>query len=560
MAEVYLARRQDSSLAQQRLLVIKKIASASSADPEFVELFKQEVSISLGLAHPNVVQTYDYGLAEGEYFLALEYMPGLNLATLLEKLAERKVPMPLEHACHICSEVCSALAYTHSHRDPISGERRSIIHRDISPNNILVGYIGYVKLFDFGIAKIEDSKGVTRTGMIRGKPSYLSPEQALRKDLDGRSDLFSLGVVLWEMLAGSRLFVSDTSRSCIEKILSDPIAKPSELNRLVPAELDRISLKALERDKYRRHQLAQDLQRELSLFLRQRFPGYGPRDFASFLQVHLSKEIDEEERQVRAMLQADPDYPELEESGEPTVPGIHFPSTLPDTVTQTTLPMEQPPEFQRTTTRAIRPRPQAARSGPLVSRRYLIGALLLAGVGALLLKPDELRFLNRGPAKVQPQQQLFEDFDDPSKENLQLVTDKVGYTVTVDGRMADVLSGSIRVPRDRTVLVRVDLRGYEPLEWEQPAGKLDPVKLSFVKLKDKGTLHFTSTPESQVKVYQGEKLILDTESPLEWVQLPVGSYELVIENKLLSYRGQINVVIEKDKTTRITRGLRGPAH
>src|SRR5690606_8977309 len=200
MAEVYKARLQVPAGAEKQL-VIKRILPSFSADPEFLRLFGNEAKITLPLSHGNITTVFDFGEVAGEYFLAMEYVHGQNLATILERCRETGRPPPIPVVLFVASEVAKGLAYAHGVTSP---GRPEIVHLDVSPQNILVGYEGAVKLTDFGIAKARATAAITEHRIVRGKASYLSPEQVEGKTVDGRTDVYALGCVLYEMLTGVR--------------------------------------------------------------------------------------------------------------------------------------------------------------------------------------------------------------------------------------------------------------------------------------------------------------------------------------------------------------------
>ena len=195
MADIYRARMAATDGAG-RFLVIKRIQAGYGANNEFVSMFKSEIKVTMAFNHPNIVQVYDCGDESGQPYIAMEIVDGKNLRQFLQRFAELKQHFPVELASYIIEQAASALHYAHSFKDKISGEPLNIVHRDISPQNILIAYEGSVKVIDFGIAKAASNGESTRAGVIKGKPSYLSPEQITGEELDGRCDVFALGIVL----------------------------------------------------------------------------------------------------------------------------------------------------------------------------------------------------------------------------------------------------------------------------------------------------------------------------------------------------------------------------
>jgi serine/threonine protein kinase len=276
MAEVFRARREGAA-GFERTVVIKKIIGGHDADPQFIEMFINEAKIAARLTHPNIVQVYELGEQEGEFFIAMEYVKGKDLLRVMRALAQQ-VPgqpaMPPLHAAHVAREVCRGLSHAHEHHDEV-GATRAIVHRDISPQNIMLSYDGQVKLVDFGIAKALDTmKEETRTGALKGKYAYMAPEQ-LRTPAPPptpQSDIFSTGIVLYETLTGRRLFKGETDMETLDRVQRMHVPAPSRLNSVVAPELDAIVLRALDRDSERRYARAALMARDLDTFLQtQRF-------------------------------------------------------------------------------------------------------------------------------------------------------------------------------------------------------------------------------------------------------------------------------------------------
>ena len=265
MAEVFKAEYTPVRGAR-RTVVVKRILPRHASDAEFTKLFVAEAKILGLLNHSNVVKAYDFGEENGALFLVLEYVEGPSIADALEILREHRREMPVAAAAHFAHEVCLALDYVHNLKGG-DGEPLNVIHRDVTPSNILLTKAGGIKLLDFGVAKYRASQVKTSEGFIRGKAAYLAPETLEAKPIDGRVDLFSLGIVLHEMLTLKSLFESDTYMLTFRKILSLPIAPPSKTRPSVPPELDAIVMKALERDPARRYQTADEMATDLRRFV-----------------------------------------------------------------------------------------------------------------------------------------------------------------------------------------------------------------------------------------------------------------------------------------------------
>jgi serine/threonine protein kinase len=269
MADVYRARREGAA-GFERTVVVKKILSSHNEDPQFVDMFINEAKIASRLTHPNIVQVYELGEQDGEFFIVMEYVKGKDLLRLLRMLAQANPDAPAVPpwvAAYVARETARGLGHAHDHTDE-GGAPKPIVHRDVSPQNIMLSYDGQVKLVDFGIAKALDTmKEETRTGALKGKFAYMAPEQVGGQSPGPQSDVFSAGVVLHEMLTGRRLFKGTSDFETLQKVQTLPVPPPSTVNPAVSPELDAIVLQALERDRALRYTRAAQMARDLDVFL-----------------------------------------------------------------------------------------------------------------------------------------------------------------------------------------------------------------------------------------------------------------------------------------------------
>lgn len=250
MAEIFRAKTVGAE-GFEKDIVIKRILPHYTEDEDFVKMFIDEARIAAKLQHANIVQIFDFNVLEGSYYIAMEYVEGKDLKKLIEDGVKGGVPLSPAQCVWIIMEISKGLHYAHTKAD--KGKPLNIVHRDISPQNAMVSFNGEVKLMDFGIAKAASRSTKTVAGTVKGKCAYMSPEQARGKPLDGRSDLFALGVVLWEMLTHKRLFLGDTDFVTLSNVLKMEAPPPSSLNPEVPAALDQIVLTALAKDRDDRH-------------------------------------------------------------------------------------------------------------------------------------------------------------------------------------------------------------------------------------------------------------------------------------------------------------------
>ena len=267
MAELFRAKI-TSVEGFEKLIALKKILPNLTQDSNLVNMFIDEAKLAAMLTHQNIVQIYDLGSMEGVYFIAMEYIHGKDLRVLSNKSKEKGLPLPLEYALYITSRICSGLDYSHNLKD-FQGNPLKLIHRDISPQNILVTYEGEVKIVDFGIAKVARKTADTREGLIKGKVAYMSPEQAAGKTIDHRSDIFSAGILLYEMITGVRMF-EGADLNVLDRVRKADFQEAETIVSDLPAEVSEILRRALAKTPNRRYKscvaMLADLEECLSSF------------------------------------------------------------------------------------------------------------------------------------------------------------------------------------------------------------------------------------------------------------------------------------------------------
>jgi len=265
MAEVYLAR-QAGAAGFEKLVCLKRILPHLARDRQFVEMFLNEARLAARLDHPNIVSIYDLGEANGNYFIAMEFIDGPSLRAVAKRARERGERLPIAEMVKIVSMAAGGLHYAHDLADA-EGKPLGLVHRDISPDNILVHRNGMAKVVDFGIAKAANSSGRTRTGALKGKVAYMPPEQLRGDPLDRRADVFALGVVLYEMIAGRRPWEGDSDVSLIGQIMTEEPKPLSTLRSDAPAGLTAVLDRALAKDREARYSSCHDLQADLEALL-----------------------------------------------------------------------------------------------------------------------------------------------------------------------------------------------------------------------------------------------------------------------------------------------------
>jgi serine/threonine protein kinase len=257
MAEIFLARGA-STAGIERYVVLKRILRERATDAAFVRMFLDEAKLAAQLQHPNIAQVYDIGKLGDSYFFTMEYVHGETVRALLHRSHGLKRPIPVGSVLAVAAGAASGLHHAHE-RIGMDGKHLGIVHRDVSPSNLMVSYEGTVKLVDFGVAKAALNSQETRSGTVKGKIAYLSPEQCRGRPIDRRSDLFSLGIVMWEMLTTERLFRHPSDFETMASIVNEPTPPPSSRRPDVPAELDQLVLRLLAKEPEDRYQNAGDV-------------------------------------------------------------------------------------------------------------------------------------------------------------------------------------------------------------------------------------------------------------------------------------------------------------
>jgi serine/threonine protein kinase len=300
MATVFLARL--SGVAGfQRLVAIKRLHPHLAREPEFVEMFLDEARLAARIHHPNVVPIQEVGESDQGYYLVMDYIEGDTLARVLAKAAKNNSTVPYGVTIRILLDTLAGLHAAHEMKDD-HGEPLQIVHRDVSPQNILVGVDGVARVVDFGVARAATRLSTTRSGQLKGKLAYMAPEQARGAGVDRRADLFACGIVLWEALATKRLFKGDGEAETLNRVLYEPIATPSSVRPDVPKALEDICMKALSRDVDERFATAQDFGDELEKAARALGSVGSVRDVADCLQEVIGVDLTQQRDAVRAWL------------------------------------------------------------------------------------------------------------------------------------------------------------------------------------------------------------------------------------------------------------------
>jgi serine/threonine protein kinase len=289
MAELYLARVRGAA-GFEKVVVLKRILPGIAEDPDFVRMFLDEARLAATLQHPNIADVYDVGEADGQYFFTMEFVYGQDARTIRHEMKKRNEPVPLAAALAIIHGTAAALDYAHERRGP-DGQLMGLVHRDVSAANVMVSYDGAVKLLDFGIARVMTASHRTQVGTLKGKVPYMSPEQCKGQPLDRRSDLFSLGVVLFELTVGRRPFRGDSDYAVMDQIVYQGAPRPSSLVRGYPPELEAIVMRLLEREPKARYTTADELGDDLDAFIQRNGLWLSPKQLGKYLRTVFADRI-----------------------------------------------------------------------------------------------------------------------------------------------------------------------------------------------------------------------------------------------------------------------------
>jgi len=346
----------------EKLIAIKKILPHLATEEELVRSFIDEAKLAALLHHQNIVQIYDFGSLGESYFIAMEYLLGKDCRIIKSKAKEKNLPIELQNAIFIVSRICAGLNYAHNLKD-FQGKPLNIVHRDISPPNILITYEGDVKIVDFGIAKAANQASMTQLGMIKGKVAYMSPEQAAGKTIDQRSDIFACGILLYELVTGKRMFSGDTMH-ILANVRDAEFTKPEEAKKNLPKKLLKVLYKALEKEADQRYQTCGDMLTDLEECACQLELHPTAHGFSRYMKILFAEEIAAEELHLQKItkigLMKDE---ETKAEAAPPLPAADEIKPEP--------PQEKPTKEETS-------EPAAAPAEPIKSKKFLLAAISVA--------------------------------------------------------------------------------------------------------------------------------------------------------------------------------------
>ena len=567
MAEVFRARWRGPE-GFEKTLALKLILPHVSEEPEFVRMFIQEATLAAGLDHANIVRIHEFDQVEGRYYIAMELVDGHDLRKLLARSVARDRPLRVAEALAVALEISRGLAFAHGELAP---GRPVVVHRDISPHNIIVSRSGEVKISDFGIAKLATAASMTRTGIIKGKTAYMSPEQARGAPVDGRSDLFSLGCVLWEMLAGQRLFTGDNDVAVLENLKRCRVRPPSGFNPEVTPELDRLLGRLLARDPADRVSSAAGLNRELDRLL---------YDLAGIernsLLLDLVEDLFPAPRPGTSILAAGSDVPAGSPDAPPEQPVSDEPPTLASI--ESDAPEETPGKGEETKGQEIEPvgpyaptrisdrRTRQQRAGHPRRRWWLAAGALLVTVVAvtlLLVWPDSAvpdgPDSPEGAAQVDEVVPATEVTPSPPATVKSAAGSQAGQGTASSPEQGDPEEGTdgeqpSREVRDTTEQVLPRPATHQNNDAKvaahvSPPGGKDrsgDERAASVRTQPTGKLSLNVIPWA--RVFWRKTLLGET--PIELAEMPAGRHLLVLVNQELGVRRAIRVRIRPGHHTK----------
>jgi serine/threonine-protein kinase len=542
MAQIWLAR-QLGLHGFEKIVVVKRMVSSVEADPDHIEMFFSEARLAAQLNHPNIVQIFELGEEAGAFFIAMEFVDGESLSSVSREAHRQKHPIPLTMAAQLIAWAAEGLHYAHTQVDA-QGRPQSIIHRDVSPQNLLVTYTGGLKVVDFGIAKVASQ--ATQSGKLKGKLAYMSPEQGRGESLDARSDVFALGVVLFELVTGGRLFPRAEELEILQRLTTNrPLPHARERNPDLPEALDAIIARALEPHRERRWATARDLQLALEAWVSEFGQRVTALDVAAYLNVLFAERVVARKQLLDAARRG-----ELAPSRVPPRTLQVSTGTGSSSRSGSDTPEERTPKLADA---PVAPPPR--RWLPIVLGAGVLGLGL--GGAAIALHPTE-----RPPPSLAPTMPAPVPTPPPAAplpDVLSVTSTPPGATVFIDDVERSLTPSVLTDLTPGDHMLRLSRDGYEPqtrvVHFEAPGARTE-LELTLVPrvvdagLADaararSGRLSLSTTPWSTV--FLGTRKLGDT--PLVNVTLPQGKHVLTLVNDEDGIHSSVEVEIVANTTT-----------
>lgn len=570
-----------------KIVAIKMVHPQYSKDPSYRKMFEDELKLAFSLSHQNIAQTYDYGMVGGQLFTAMEYVDGANLKQYLDRLKKRNFVFPVEISTYIISQACQGLHYAHTFTDKLTGKPLNIVHRDISPHNLMMTFDGAVKVIDFGIAKAETNSEATQVGTIKGKLSYLAPEYLDGQILDCRYDLFAIGITFWELLCNRKLFTANNDLAVLKKIQACQIPAPSTINPHVPKELDGIILKALAKNRDDRYKNLDQFNRALVRFLYSRYPDFNPSDLGQFASQLFKEEIEKDRQKLLEFGKIDlsPYLEEMRHNPKGGAIGIgteeDFLKTKGFTPTRSRVLEMNTEEVdtsnisienktgtkQRSRSRYIStvedPKTQMIkRSGgtstgsvPSVKKRSfpLVPSLIAASVAALFVFKFVLNSTPVDvPKKISKKSEVVEDHSSKQqkqKSKLYFGGHDPFMDVYVNNQKINYTGKGIIFDRNQKLDIRIEKSGYAPFYTSLNLSKdSEIIEIPSLKRAQTGLLTVSKNYSRDAKIIfevMGKRI--ERNLPIKNYRLPAGRYEGTIIDPILGIERQVDFTIKENK-------------
>ncbi|HEY8211765.1 MAG TPA: serine/threonine-protein kinase [Myxococcaceae bacterium] len=505
-----------------KVVVLKRLLPQLAASEEVVGMFLDEARMAARLDHPNIVHIYDLGSTDGQFFISMEYLPGEDLSRIIPVSRRERRPINPDLAASVVASAADGLHFAHQLADE-NGRLLGLVHRDVNPSNIIVTYHGQVKLVDFGIAKATVNAGGTQKGMIKGKPGYIAPEQATGSPADARSDVFCLGIVLWEMLAQRKLFMRETEAATLMAILNDPAPSLRTLRPDVELILDQIVQKALAKDPKTRYQSAGELRDALEGWFKGRSGRPSARDIGAWLTQLFGEERAKAKTQIARGTNLNTCVPVVMKA----VSRANLPSGIIQLGTPQTPVVAQP---ESATDAAASDGADAAELPPPQGRRLgMLGAFaavvaLVVGGAVLATRPGA----GAAASPIQEQARVSLDIQsEPSGAFVFIGGEPTGRTtpVTLEG----LAPGS-------TVMIRLEKAGFAPTRQDVVLGAAGLTSRHFELQRMTGRVIFRGLRASDALMVDGAKV---SGAPLD---LGVGAHSMqLVSNGNVIWSRSINV-------------------
>jgi serine/threonine protein kinase len=456
MAELFLAL-QKGVAGFEKLIVIKRILPAMNQDRAFIDMLLHEARVAATLSHANIAHTFDVGMVDGTYYIAMEHVHGEDLRSIVRQMREKGMrEFPLQHAISIILAVCAGLSYAHEKR-ALDGSSLNIVHRDISPQNVVVTFEGDIKIVDFGIAKSDTQIGVdTSSGKLKGKVPYMSPEQARGEEIDWRSDLFAVGIILFELTTGKRLFKRQGDFETLKLICEREYPRPSRVREGYPPELEVIVMRALEKDRSARFQSGREMQAALEDFVRRERIPVSNMALAQFMQTLFAEKLASHKQDLMEGKQL-ADLIDLRQQSD------------------------EPPGRESEPGATIRPPPSVLSSPPAAARTVTdVNAAVRRNNGGMLAA---LAFLALGACGVfywQHKQKLASattmQSTPSSRGSISVMSDPAGASIWIDGEMRPEVTPAMiaQLPTGRAIDVMLTKEGFEVVKQAVTLAEGDP--------------------------------------------------------------------------------------